>query len=57
MSLSWQWSCGVPDVLTNIDTDMDTVNEEDWRFRPRLEIAILIKDAVVWQVVFVVHSC
>src|SRR5260370_32950579 len=56
MHLQCQWTGRVPDIFADVDADMYPVDEEDGSLAPSLKVAILIKNAIVGQVVLVVRA-
>src|SRR6266704_2686583 len=54
--LQCHWAGGVPNILTNINANLYSIDQKDWRLASRLKIAILIEYAIVWQVMLVIGS-
>src|SRR2546428_1884877 len=47
-------SSWIPDILTDIYANVHSIDQKDWRLASRLKIAILIKNAIVGQVMLVI---
>src|SRR5262249_12802485 len=45
---------GIPDVFADVDPYIDTIDQEEGSLVPGTEVAILIEDAIVRQVVFMI---
>ena len=56
LSLHRRRSQGVPDVLADVDANVDAVDDEDGALGPGLEVAVFVKDAVVGQVHLVIDA-
>lgn len=56
LSLHRGWAQGVPDVLTDVDSYMYAVDDEDWALVAGLEVSVLVEDTVVGEVHFVVDA-
>src|SRR5258708_4121486 len=54
--LHTDWAGRIPDVFTDVHAHVYAVDQKEGRLVPGLEVAILIEDAVVGQVMFVIDS-
>src|SRR5579859_7832591 len=54
--LQSHWASRIPHILADSDANMHSIDEKDRRLVSRLEVAVLIENAVVGQVVFVIDT-
>src|SRR3984893_6105946 len=56
MGLQRQGSGRIPDIFADVDANMHVVDAKDGGLATRLEIAVLVKNSVVGQVVLMVDT-